>query len=91
MNVVLAVAVAVAVVALLGSNVVHLVDGTALRATLDRAVAGSGEPDNNVRVGRVAGAAKVLLVTERLDGDGVVERSCVETAVSAAVSKHGVS
>ena len=64
-DVVLAVAVAVAIV--LGSNVVHLVDGAALGATLDRAVAGSGEPDDNVRIGRVAGAAEVLLVTEGLD------------------------
>jgi hypothetical protein len=63
-DVVLAVAVAVVVVALLGSDVVHLVDGTALGATLDGAVAGGGEPDDDVRVGRVTGAAKVLLVTE---------------------------
>jgi hypothetical protein len=49
------------------------------------AVAGSGEPDDNVRVGRVAGAAKVLLVTEGLDNDGVVKRACVGGAVSAAV------
>jgi hypothetical protein len=63
-DVVLAVAVAVVVVALLGANVVHLVDGTALGAALDGAVAGGGEPDNDVRVGRVTGAAEVLLVTE---------------------------
>lgn len=74
MNVVLAV---VVVVAVLGADVLHLVDGTALGATLDGAVAGGGEPDDNVRVGRVAGAAKVLLVTEGLDGDGVVERAYV--------------
>ena len=71
------VVVVVVVVAVLGTDVLHLVDGTALGATLDGAVAGGGEPDDNVRVGRVAGAAKVLLVTEGLDGDGVVERACV--------------
>jgi hypothetical protein len=69
--------VVVVVVAVLGADVLHLVDGTALRAALDGAVAGGGEPDDNVRVGRVAGAAKVLLVTEGLDGDGVVERACM--------------
>ena len=71
------VVVVVVVVAVLGTDVLHLVDGTALGATLDGAVAGGGEPDDNVRVGRVAGAAKVLLVAEGLDGDGVVERACV--------------
>lgn len=71
------VVVVVVVVAVLGTDVLHLVDGTALGATLDGAVAGGGEPDDNVRVGRVAGAAKVLLVTEGLDSDGVVERACV--------------
>lgn len=60
-NVVLAV---VVVVAVLRANVLHLVDGTALGATLDGTVTGGGEPDDNVRVGRVAGAAKVLLVAE---------------------------
>lgn len=77
MDVVLAVAVAVVVVALGGANVLHLVDGTAFGAALDGAVAGGGEPDDNVRVGGVTGATKVLLVTERLDGNGVVDRACV--------------
>ena len=63
-DVVLAVAVVVAVAVVLGANVLHLVDGAALGAALDGAVAGGGEPDDNVRVGRVTGAAKVLLVTE---------------------------
>jgi hypothetical protein len=86
-NVVLAV---VVVVAVLGADVLHLVDGTALGAALDGAVAGGGEPDDNVRVGRVAGAAKVLLVTEGLDGDGVVERACVGADVSSAVPKSHI-
>lgn len=73
MDIVLAVAVAVAVVALLRADVVHLVDGAALGAALDGAVARAGQPDDDVGVGRVAGAAKVLLVAEGLDGDGVVD------------------
>ena len=73
----LGVGVVTVVVVVGGTNVLHLVDGTALGATLDGAVAGGGEPDDNVRVGRVAGAADVLLIAEGLDGDGVVERSCV--------------
>jgi hypothetical protein len=73
-DVVAVVAVAVAVV--LGTNVLHLVDGAALGAALDGAVARGGEPDDNVRVGRVAGAALVLLVAEGLDDDGVVHRAC---------------
>ena len=35
-----------------------------------------GEPYDAVRVGRVAGAAGVLLVAEGADDDGVVERAC---------------
>jgi hypothetical protein len=73
-DVVAVVAVAVAVV--LGADVLHLVDGAALGAALDGAVARGGEPDDNVRVGGVAGAALVLLVAEGLDDDGVVQRSC---------------
>jgi hypothetical protein len=68
--------VAVAVAVVLGADVLHLVDGAALGAALDGAVARGGEPDDNVRVGGVAGAALVLLVAEGLDDDGVVQRSC---------------
>lgn len=64
--------VAVSVVALLGTDVVHLVDGAALGAALDRAVARHGQPGDDVRVGRAAGAASVLLVTEGADDNGVV-------------------
>lgn len=81
-DVVLAVAVAVGVVALLGTDVFHLVDGAALGAALDGAVAGAGQPDDDVGVGWVAGAAEVLLVTEGLDGDGVVDRACEGSGVS---------
>ena len=91
MNVVAVVAVAVGVVALGRADVLHLVDGTALGATLDGAVTGGGEPDDNVRVGGVTGAAKVLLVTEGLDGDGVLKRSCIDIAVSMVRMNRGVS
>lgn len=79
-NVVGMVAVAVGIVALGRADVLHLVDGAALGAALDGAVAGSGEPDDDVRVGRVASAAEVLLVTERLDGDGVLKSAWCEVS-----------
>lgn len=88
---VVTVAVVVAVTVILGTNVLHLVDGAALGAALDRTVAGGGEPDDNVRVGGVTGAAKVLLVTEGLDGDGVLKRSCIDIAVSMVRMNRGVS
>lgn len=47
----------VVVVALLGSDILHLVDGAALGAALDGAVAGAGQPDDDVGVGGAAGAA----------------------------------
>lgn len=72
-NVVRAVAVAVLVVGLRRANVLQLVDRAALGAALNRAVAGGGEPDDVVGVGRAAGATDVLLVTEALDDDRVVE------------------
>lgn len=44
------------------SNVFHLVDRAALWAALNIASSGDCEPDDNVRVGRMACAADVLLV-----------------------------
>jgi hypothetical protein len=82
-DVVAVVAVAVAVV--LGADVLHLVDGAALGAALDGAVARGGEPDDNVRVGGVAGATLVLLVAVGLDDDGVVQRACGRRLVSVLV------
>jgi hypothetical protein len=42
-----------------------------------------GEPDRNMGIGRVAGAASILLVTKRLDNNRVVERAC-----NPAISKN---
>lgn len=58
------------------ADILHLVDGAALRAALDGAVARGGEPEDDVRVGGAAGAADVLLVAEGLDDDGVREGAC---------------
>ena len=55
------------------ANILHLVDRAALRAALDGAFAGGGEPESHVAVSRAASAAKVLLVAEALDDDGVVQ------------------
>jgi hypothetical protein len=74
---VMTVTVVVSMSIILWSNVLHLVHTTALRAALDRAFAGGSEPNDNVRVDGVSGAANVLLVTEGLDSDGVLECSCV--------------
>lgn len=68
--------VAVSVVALLGTDVVHLVDGAAFGAALNGAVARHGQPVDDVRVGGGAGATDVLLVTERADDNGVLHGSC---------------
>lgn len=51
------VVVVVTVAVVLGTDVVHLVDTTALGAALDGAVAGACQPDDVVGVGGVAGAA----------------------------------
>lgn len=69
------VVVVVTVAVILRTDVIHLVDTTALGAALDGAVARAGEPDDIVGVGRVAGAAEVLLVAKGLDDNGVVEGS----------------
>ena len=67
---------AVRVVGLMRTDVLHLVAGTAFRAALERPVAGDGEPDDVVGVGWAAGAAEVLFVAEGVDYDGIFERAC---------------
>jgi hypothetical protein len=81
--------VTVSVVALCGTNVVHLVDGAALGAALDRAVARHGQPSNDVRVGRAAGATNVLLVTERANNDGLLHGACSEHKKSMSWREDG--
>lgn len=61
----------------LRSEVVHLVDGTALGAALNRAVLRDGEPDGVVGVHRDTSASKVLLLAVGLNGDGIGNRSWV--------------
>jgi len=74
MVVVLAVTVSI-VVCIRWSNIFHLVHASALRAALNRSVARGRQPDNDVGVRWVTCAAEVLLVTEGLDHDWVVECS----------------
>lgn len=87
---IVAVVAMVVVVALGRADVVHLVDGAALGAALDGAVAGAGEPDDDVGVGRVTGAAKVLLVTEGLDGDRVVDGAWIDVSACALGIRNGM-
>lgn len=72
------VVVAVSVAVIRRADVFHTVDGAALGATLDGALAVHAEPDGPVRVRRVAGAAGVLLFAGGVDDDGVVEGACVD-------------
>jgi len=73
------VVVAVAVRIICRANVVHLVGGSALHAARLGLLAGEGDPEHIVRVSREAGAAYVLLVTSRVDGDGVLWGACVQS------------
>jgi hypothetical protein len=60
-----------------GADVVHLVGRTALHAARLGLLAGEGDPENVVGVGRETGATNVLLVTGRVDDDGVLWGACV--------------
>ena len=68
----------VAVAIILWANVLHLVHASALWAALNGSIAGCCEPDDNVGVYWISGAAEILLVTEGLDGDGVFERAWLD-------------
>jgi hypothetical protein len=78
------VAVAVVVSVLCGAYVVHLVGRAALHAARLRLVASKSDPENVVGIGRETGAANVLLVTSRVDGDGVLRSACVQLAIRIA-------
>lgn len=69
------VAVVVSVAIILWADIFHLIVASALGAALSRAFAGSHQPDDNMRVCRATGAANVLLITERLDNNRVLERA----------------
>jgi hypothetical protein len=60
-----------------GADVVHLVGGTTFHAARLGLLAGEGNPENVVGVGRETGATNVLLVAGRVDNDGVLWRACV--------------
>ncbi len=60
-----------------GSKVVHLVDATALWATLEWTVVGYSQPGNDMGVHWASSAAKVLLLTIALNSDGILKSSCV--------------
>lgn len=52
--------------------VVHLVRGAALHASRLRLITGESDPKNAVGVGRVTSASNILLVTGRVDNNGVL-------------------
>jgi hypothetical protein len=58
------------------ANVVHLVGGSTLHAARLGLLAGEGDPENAMGVDREAGAADVLLVTGRVDDNGVLWGAC---------------
>jgi hypothetical protein len=68
------------------SDIVHLVDTTALGAALDRAVLGDGEPDDDVAVDGVTGAAKVALLAEGGDDDGILHGSYIHPSASDRIT-----
>lgn len=85
---VVTVTVIVTVSIILWSNVLHLVHATALWAALNRAFARGRKPDDNVRVDWVTSAAEVLLVTERLDSDGVLKGSYISVRPRSLKRSH---
>ena len=69
-----------------GSDVVHLVGRSALHAARLRLIAGEGDPEDAVGVGGETGAADVLLVASRVDGDGVLWGACVPSDLISFLS-----
>jgi hypothetical protein len=58
------------------ANVVHLVGGSTLHAARLGFLAGEGDPENAMGIDGEAGAADVLLVTGRVDDNGVLWGAC---------------
>lgn len=46
------------------------------------------DPEHVVRVSGAASATNVLLVTSRVDNDGVLEGACISLAVPSNISSH---
>lgn len=67
------------------ADVLHAVDAAALGAAFDGAAAGHIEPANDVAVGWEACAPGELLVTGRVDNDGVVEGACCSEPFALAL------
>ena len=75
--------VAVTVSILCRAYIVHLVGGTALHAARLRLFASKSDPENVVGVSRETGAANVLLVTGRVDDNGVLRSAYDLSAFSS--------
>jgi len=69
------VTVVIVVSVVLSSDVVHLVDGSALDAALVWAVLGDGEPFGLVRINRETSASEVLFLAHRLNDNWVLHGS----------------
>jgi hypothetical protein len=70
--------VVVVAVAIVGrAHVVHLVGRTALHAARLRLITGQGDPENVVGVCRETSAADVLLISGRVDNNGVLWGACI--------------
>lgn len=69
------VSVVVRVIVIGWAHVVHVVHGTALHAARLGLVTGEGDPENAVRVGGETSATDVLLVTGRVDRNGLLHRA----------------
>jgi hypothetical protein len=85
-GVVVIMAMAVVVRIVRGADVVHLVGGSALHAARLGLLAGEGDPENAVGVGGETGAADVLLVASRVDGDGILWGACVPSDLISLLS-----
>jgi hypothetical protein len=70
------------------ANIVHLVGGSTLHAARLGLLASEGDPENAVGVDGKAGAADVLLVTGRVDDNGVLWGACTALENCPASPTH---
>lgn len=85
-GVVVVVTVTVVVRIVRGADVVHLVSGPALHAARLGLLAGKSDPKDAVGVDGETGAADVLLVASRVDGDGVLWSACIPSDLTSFFS-----